>query len=148
MSVDAQPNWERRAIFLILAIALLVRFGAALLIPDQGVMFPDAASYKLAGQNFWSNKRLDNIYIMPLYPMAVGMVGPGWGQTLFDILASVASVWLVYAISKNIFTDTVIGLVAALMAALYPPLIFYSVLGLSEPLFNMILIATILSLYR
>lgn len=148
MHFYCQMSREQKAIFLTLVIACVVRLAAAALIPDQSAMFPDAASYKRAAMNLWAGRGLENIYIMPLYPIIVAMVGAGWGQTLFDISASVLSVWLVYVIAKALFSDSLVALVAALMAALYPPFIFFSVLELSEPLFIMLLLAAFACWYR
>lgn len=145
---DIQSYRGRTAIFLILLIALLVRLAAALLVPDQDALFSDAASYRQAGRDFWSNLNFDNIYIMPLYPIIVGALNAGWAQTLFDISASVISVWLVYTIAMEVFADNLIALVAALMTALYPPLIFFSIITLTESLFIMLLLAAFACWYR
>lgn len=141
-----RPNRRQSAVFLVLLIALAVRLFALLLIPDQSAMFSDAPSYKLAGQVFWSSFSFGNIYIMPLYPMIAGALGSL--HVLFDILLSVVSVRLVYTIAKEVFADDLIALLSAFIVAVYPPLIFFSVLGLSETLFITLLLAAFACWYR
>lgn len=148
MASDVQSNRERYTIFVILLIALGVRLVVAWLIPDQGTMFPDVASFRSAGQAFWSGLNLNYIYAMPLYPIIIGMFSAVWIQTLFDVSVSVVSVWLVYSIAKEVFPDRFIALLAALMTALYPPLIFFSVLGLTETLFIGLILAAFACWYR
>ena len=83
---------------------------------------------------------------MPLYPLLIAMSGPGAGQLGADITLSVLSVWLVYALSNQLFADQHARIFSAAAAACYPPFIFFSVVGLSETLFITLILSAFLVL--
>jgi 4-amino-4-deoxy-L-arabinose transferase-like glycosyltransferase len=136
------PYW----LALILAIALLLNLSVALVLPDQGLSDPQG--YREAGYEFWHTFRISTTYIMPLYPMLVGLVGGGVGQLLLDALLSTIAVWLVFRLTLELFADRRAAFIAALTTAFYPYLIFYSAVGLTEPLFIALLLAAFLAWYR
>jgi hypothetical protein len=141
-SATATKQSDRTFLFLILAIALALRLAAAFLLPDQH--FSDAEGYRTAGQQLWAAGGASvsgyATRVMPLYPLLVGLTGPGWGQLAMDIAVSTAAVWLVYRLALAIFADNAAALLAALMAAIYPYFIFYAVVGLTETLYITLLL--------
>jgi hypothetical protein len=137
---------KKLTLFAILILAFFVRLVAAIILPDQG--FPDAHTYRDAAQQFWQSFRIEITFIMPLYPILVGLVGAGWPQLLLDITLSTVSVWLVYELAWELFKDRGAALLAAAGAALYPYFIFYSVVGVTETLFIALFLATYLAWYR
>jgi 4-amino-4-deoxy-L-arabinose transferase-like glycosyltransferase len=137
---------QRTQLFAILAIAVALRLIAALLLPDQN--FPDAIGYRQVGQHLWSTGSLGMPYWMPLYPALVGLTGAGWSQLTFDIGLSTIAVWLIYSLVEEVFADETAALLAALMTAIYPYFIFYSVVGLTESLFIALLLGAFLCWYR
>jgi hypothetical protein len=85
---------------------------------------------------------------MPLYPATIAMLGPGWMQILADIALSCAMVWLVANLALVLFEDRAIALAAALAAAIYPPSIYFSIVGLTETLFTTLIVAAYVCWYR
>ena len=131
---------------LALALALMLRVAAAVVMPDQH--FPDAAGYRAAGETLWATGRLAEAHIMPLYPALIGIVGRGWGQLAVDIVLSVVVVWLVYRLTLAVFVDRAAAALAAFGAALYPFFVFYAVVGLTETLFLALLLGAFVCWYR
>ena len=145
MTTITHPS-DRKILVVILLLALALRVAAALLLPDQN--FPDAYGYKKFGEALWETGRLPTPYWMPLYPGLVGFTGIGWGQMAMDIALSVTTVWLVHRLTLTVFSDRAAALLAALMAAIYPFFIFFSVVGLTESLFITLLLGAFLCWYR
>jgi 4-amino-4-deoxy-L-arabinose transferase-like glycosyltransferase len=137
---------HRRILTAILIAAFLARLVVAYLLPDQG--FPDAQGYREAGLQFWRTFHIGSTYIMPLYPILVGITGAGWGQFLLDAALSTLAVWLIDRLAFVLFADHLIAIIAAAIAAIYPYFIFYAAVGLTEPLFIALLLAAFLSWYR
>jgi 4-amino-4-deoxy-L-arabinose transferase-like glycosyltransferase len=136
------------AIRMILALALVLRIAAALLLPDQSALLPDVAAYRETAAQFSAHWRSTNLYQMPLYPLLLAATGPHLGQLAADIVLSTAIVGLVYLITLEIFRDRVAALFAGTGAACYPPLIYFAVVGLSETLFITLVLAAFLLWYR
>jgi 4-amino-4-deoxy-L-arabinose transferase-like glycosyltransferase len=142
---DATAPASRARLVGILAVALAVHVVVLFLLPDQH--FPDSGSYRTAGEQFRHWLPLDNNNIMPLYPLLVALVGAGWGQKLADLALSLATVWLVYAITLRIYRDEAIALTAALFCAVWPHFAFFAAVGLTETLFIALVLAALLCLY-
>ena len=139
-------RYERLTLPAILTLALVLRVGAALTLPDQH--FSDAEGYRVAAISLWSTGRLGSPIIMPLYPAIVGLVGTGWGQLSLDIVLSTAMVALVYQLTLVAFADRAAAALAALWTACYPYFIFYAVVGLTETLFIILLLGAFLCWFR
>jgi 4-amino-4-deoxy-L-arabinose transferase-like glycosyltransferase len=149
MILAGNPNAERTLLFVILGVATLLRVTAAVLLPDQGSLLFDADSYRDLARGLIEHGVIAGSFLqMPLYPVMIALTGFGWGQMAADIALSVVSVWLVFAISLELFDDTLAALLAAAAAACYPPLIFFAVVGLSETLFIATILAAFLCWYR
>ena len=148
-NAERSGNAERNLLLAILGVAALLRVTAAVVLPDQGALLVDAGSYRDLARNLIEHGVIAGIfYQMPLYPVMIALTGFGIGQLAADIALSVVSVWLVYANALELFGDRLAALVAAAMAACYPPLIFFAVVGLSETLFITMLLAAFLCWYR
>jgi 4-amino-4-deoxy-L-arabinose transferase-like glycosyltransferase len=140
---------ERNMLLAVLGVAAMLRIAAATMLPDQSALLPDAASYRALASSLIANGVIaGDFHQMPLYPIMIALTGFGWGQLAADIALSVVSVWLIYAITAELFGDKVAALLAAAGAACYPPLIFFAVVGLSETLFIAMLLAAFLCWYR
>jgi hypothetical protein len=145
--VDAKmSSTDRKLAAIAVAIGLLVRLLAALLLPDQGM--PDAAVYRASALSLWSSGQLGASHIMPLYPLLVGLAGAGAGQLAVDVALSTAAVGLVYVLTLAVFADRLAAFLAAMATALYPNLIFFTVLGLTEPLYVALVLAAFIAWYR
>ncbi len=148
MSVTSDISRKWLHIATILGIAAIVRVIAANILPDQGSLLPDAAIYRESARQLFSDFKLTTSFQMPLYSTLIGIIGPGPMQLAADIALSVLTVWLVYALSVELFADRRAAILAAIAAAIYPPLIFFAVVGLSETLFITLILAAFLCWYR
>jgi len=145
----AKRNGSPRLFLLIIVLlGLALRLTAAVMVPDQGVHLGDAINYRFVGKKFWQTGIIGSDLFMPLYPIMVASIGPGWGQLLIDTLLSTSLIWLVYELSITLFADTAAALLAALGVALYPQFIYFAVVGLTEPLFMALFVAALLYWYR
>ena len=132
----------------ILVAAFALRVFAAVIVPDQSVMLGDAVAYREVGKSLWATGQMNALYFMPLYPALVAVFGPGWPQLLIDIALSTVLVWLIYELTDAIFASKRAAILAGAVAAVYPYFIFYSIVGLTETLFMVLLLAAYLCWYR
>ncbi|MGH6685057.1 MAG: hypothetical protein ACRECA_14260 [Pseudolabrys sp.] len=136
-----------RLLWSILALALVLRLVAAMVLPDQGAKILDAVQYRDAASQLLHGEAIYH-YFMPLYPALIALTGPGWGQLLADIFLSTALIWIVHELTLAIFADTAAAVLAALWVAVYPQFIFFAVVGLSETLFMALFACAFLCWYR
>lgn len=129
-----------------IVLALGLRIAAAIVLPDQH--FPDSASYRLGAASLWTTGRISETLVMPLYPVLIGLTGPGWGQVTLDVLLSAALVWLVHRVVLTMFGDRAAAALAALATSIYPFFIFYAVVGVTETLYITLLLGTFDCWYR
>jgi dolichyl-phosphate-mannose-protein mannosyltransferase len=107
--------------------------GVASLGPD------DSPAEERQNASIWAGwMHLPAFYQDPLYPYMVALVYRAAGPDvravfLLQLLAGVASVWLVWAITCRAFDDLVAG-IAAILALLCAPLLFYEMLLLRDSL--------------
>jgi len=139
---------SRLTLIAILVAAFALRVFAAAIVPDQSVMLGDAVAYREVGKSLWATGQMNALYFMPLYPALVAVFGPGWPQLLIDIALSTVLVWLIYELTDAIFASKRAAVLAAAVAAVYPYFIFYSIVGLTETLFMVLLLAAYLCWYR
>ena len=139
---------SRFTLIAILLAAFALRVLAAVIVPDQSVMLGDAIAYREVGKSLWATGQMNALYFMPLYPALVAVVGPGWPQLLIDISLSTVLVWLIYELTDVIFASKRAAVLAAAVATIYPYFIFYSIVGLTETLFMVLLLAAYLCWYR
>ena len=148
MSFPLTAKQQRTIIAAILLLAVILRVIAAIVIPDQSSLLTDAIDYRASAAQILKHWQMTNLYQMPLYPLLIAVTGPGIGQLAADILLSVISVWLACALTQELFADQYATIVAGAAAACYPPLIFFSVVGLSEILYITLILAAFLFWYR
>jgi hypothetical protein len=139
---------SRLTLIAILVAAFALRVLAAAIVPDQSVLLGDAVAYREVGKSLWATGQMNALYFMPLYPALVAVFGPGWPQLLIDIALSTVLVWLIYELTDAIFASKRAAILAGAVAAVYPYFIFYSIVGLTETLFMVLLLAAYLCWYR
>jgi 4-amino-4-deoxy-L-arabinose transferase-like glycosyltransferase len=130
--VAMDPRLERRAMLAILALAALLRLVMIPVVFAQLGYLPDILSFRSAAADLWAGRGITNDYLMPGYPVLVLLSGGVTGQLATDLALSLLSVWCVGRIAREIAGDAWCGLLAALLWAVYPFSIFYSIVGLSE----------------
>lgn len=109
--------------------------------PFVQYLFSDSQIYNnyalnIAQNNDWIGK--DAFFMSPIYPYFLAVIYKIFGQStylirLLQVIISTITIFLIYLISKNLFSKK-IGYVSAAIAAFYSQLIFYSGLILSETL--------------
>jgi len=139
---------SRLTLIAILVAAFALRVFAAVIVPDQSVMLGDPVAYREVGKSLWATGQMNALYFMPLYPALVAVFGPGWPQLLIDIALSTVLVWLIYELTDAIFASKRAAILAGAVAAVYPYFIFYSIVGLTETLFMVLLLSAYLCWYR
>lgn len=141
-------EYSFKGIAVVLAIAAAVRIAAAIVLPDQGALLPDVESYQYSAQELIHRWLMVDTTQMPLYPLLIVLAGSGQGQLAADIVLSVAMVWLIHALTLELFADRVAAAAAAVIAACYLPLVYVAVVGLAETLFITLMLAAFLAWYR
>ncbi len=142
---DRPDWWFFAAIF---ALAIVLRAVAAAVIPDQSHLLIDIIDYRDSAAALVRLGHMVNRYQMPLYSLMIAITGAGTGQLIADILLSALLSWIVGVLTLEIFADRLAAFFAATAIACYPPLIFMSVVGLSESLFITLVFLAFLYWYR
>jgi len=157
---------QQVSLLLILAIALALRLANAIFLPGQGgdLIISDMQGYDRAAVALWQQEPL-SVHTVERYifhPLGSDTYHPpGYYYFLAAIYALVGhsyvavrivqsilgalTCWLVYQIGVLVF-GTAVGLLAAAVAALYPTLIFYTGVLLTETLATCLLSAAALLL--
>ncbi|MGD0023113.1 MAG: glycosyltransferase family 39 protein [Xanthobacteraceae bacterium] len=132
----------------IMLLGFALRLAAAIWLPDQSAQWPDANAYRAIGEHLRTTGQFTSTMFMPLYPLMIAVAGPGWPQLLVDMVLSTVLIWIVYQISCELFADRAAAALAALMVAVYPQLIFFSIIGLTETVYITLVAAALLCWYR
>lgn len=130
----------------VIGIAVMARLVTLFFMP--GLAFGDTNAYLEDGRGLFETGQIVNHLYMPLYSVLAYVTGGGTGTKLVDIGLSVVTVVLIRQLSLEIFQRESYALTAALMAAVYPHFLFYSVARLSETLFILLICAAFLAFYR
>ena len=130
----------------ILLLALILRLLLFVFYPDQN--FPDAKAYRTMGYQIFNGELVSNNIYMPLYPIITYLAGNIATQILIDIFLSTIMVLVIYMLSMTLFNNKVGALFAAFIAALYPHFVFYSLSGLTETSFSLLLLLSFLFFYK
>lgn len=137
---------EKKYLIAAMFFALLLRVGAFAL--GYPPIFPDASSYFEAGQALVATGIINNELAMPLYSIVSYIAGGGNYLIAIDIVLSVMTVWGIYLLADCIFNNRYIALLSAIVASIYPFLIFYSISRLSETVFIFLLIFALVFFYK
>ena len=128
-------------------VALIIRLAAIPLAPSG--LLPDNLTYRAAALDILKGEVISYNTMMPLYPLSLALFGGGEKSPLLvGIITSLISIILTWALARAIFKDEKAGLVAAGMMAVYPMVIFYSVVGLTESLAVPLILGAFLALYK
>ncbi|MCB8951773.1 MAG: glycosyltransferase family 39 protein [Ardenticatenales bacterium] len=130
----------------ILLLAAALRLGLALAVPDSFGMRADAAEYIAVAQNwlqtgvFGENAGIPYAVIPPAFPAFLAAIFAATGGSLLAVrlaqaLLGVGVVWLTYRLTRELLSERE-GLLAAGLAAIYPPLVLYVTFYLTETLYT------------
>jgi len=134
-----------RNIYFIILIGLIVRLIFVFFFPDQN--FPDAQAYRNIGIEIFSGKQITNDISMPLYPIITYIAGSETSQRLLDLFFSLISIWLIFKISYKLFANLRAAYVASIFSTFYPHFIFYSISGLTETFFTLLILCAFYFFY-
>ena len=139
---SALPAFDLAAVTL---LALVARIVWHLVVPVRD--WPDTAVYLQTGHALLSNGFMSSTNYMPVYPLAISLTGHG-GIVPIQLVVSAFSVALVQVITFDVFGSRQAALFSGLIAALYPPLIFYANMRLTETLYLALVLVAFASFYR
>ena len=138
---------ELNQISLIVLVALIVRLLAAPLIPTAVTL--DNPTYQTAASDIMRGGFITNHAIMPLYPLFLVLFGGEEKAHFFvGMISGLISIVLAWALTRALFEDKKTGLMAAGMMAVYPMVVFYSVVGSTESLFVPLTLGAFLALHK
>lgn len=132
MTYKFSPNTERAILIAILLLATALRVIAVIVIADQSQALPDVLDYRDSAEHFLKAGLVVNPYQMPLYPLLIAVTGPGNGQLGTEVTLSVLTVWLSYVLADHLFSNQYPRIILGLVAACYPSLVFFAIIGVSE----------------
>jgi len=133
----------------VLVFAIAIRVGYVAVVPPRPVGWDDAGSWDSVawnvrqGRGFLEYKNLPTSQRPPVYPLFLAAVYFVFGHNLiaakiFQCLADVVTIFIVYRLAQKIFPPP-LPLISAAALALYPPLIVYNGIIGAEILFTMML---------
>ena len=108
---------------------------------------PDTAIYIETGSALFATGKMSSFLYMPLYPVAIHLLGMS-GIVWLQILLSTWAVHLVYLVALAIWNDRNAALVAAGACAVHPVLVYYANAPLTETSFSFLVMLGLLLLYR
>lgn len=140
------------ACLLACSIVNLFYFPSTTIFPDEQRFLASAVRLAASGE-FWvdSNRAWEMPGTALFYAPAVWLFGPHSALTAIRFAQSVllaVQCGLIAFIAQRLFGKGPVALIASWIAALYPFLLFYQGLLLSETLFNLLLLAGVAALYR
>ena len=134
----------------IIFLSFFVRIASLILYPSK--VLPDTYTYLKIGEEIFAGKIIQTPLHMPGYGIWMFLFNfitqNNYGVIIGDIVVSCLTVYVIYLLSYEIFKKKEISIISALIFALYPFSIFYSISALSETLFVFLLLLSILMFYR
>ena len=142
----ANPNrssWMAVATLSVLALLIrLVWHGIA-----SNRDWPDTASYLSTGNALLNTGLMNETKYMPVYPLLISTIG--YDDVLWlQFLLSAASVGLIALLAQYVWQCKKAVVISGVLAAVYPLLIFYANMRLTETVFIFLILAGFVACYR
>ncbi|MCB5250069.1 MAG: hypothetical protein WCY75_07910 [Sulfurimonadaceae bacterium] len=137
---------EKINIYYVVLFSLIVKLVVFFLIPN--LEFPDSRTYMKAGIELFEEKQIQIHNVMPLQPIIAYLLQEQEFLKIFNIIISSLTIFLIYQLSLKLFKGNTYAMLAAVIAAIYPYFIFYSITGLTESLYIFLLLSVFLLLYN
>ena len=122
------------------------------LILYENPFFGDTQTHKQIGIEIFSGKLVTSSIHMPGYGVYMYLsnfiINSNIGFIFTDIIISLATIYVIYLLSLEIFNDEILAKITSFIFAFYPFSVFYSISGLNETLYVFLLLLSILNLYR
>ncbi|MGO4704194.1 hypothetical protein AB4072_00240 [Microvirga sp. 2MCAF38] len=144
-SGESDTRFIKRDVLLVTLVALVARILWHLYAPNRD--WPDTAVYLETGQALLATGRMSSFNYMPLYPILIAAFGYKYILT-FQIFVSALSAGLLYLLTFELFRSRVAALFASLIFCVYPLIVFYANMRLSETLYIFLLLLACLAFYR
>ena len=138
--------FKNSLLFFLLSFSLIVRIFFLIYYPDTN--FPDAQAYETIGNEIFAGKLITNNIYMPLYPVLTYLSGGGVSKNLVDIILSVVMIAVIYKLSNELFHSKTSAITAVIISTIYPHFVFYSISGLTETFFTLMLLLSFLLFYK
>ena len=135
---------KNTALFAVLLLALALRVGWALHGPRSDAL--DTKAYLASAKSLFTTGQMSSELYMPLYPILLQLSGSG--ILAIQIVLSVLSVAMVYWLAQRLWSSFMAGLIAALLCAVHPMLIYYANLRLTETTYIFLVLFSLVLLYR
>jgi 4-amino-4-deoxy-L-arabinose transferase-like glycosyltransferase len=153
-----EKRYTRPALVGLLVLALALRLAAALMLPEGFHYRADADEYVAAAENvlnhgvYGEQEGVPYAVVPPGYPLLIAGILAVTGRSFLAVrlaqaVLGVFTVWCTYLAGKRAFS-TRVGLGAALICALYPPLVVYVAPYLTEALYIPLLALYLVFLVR
>lgn len=114
--------------------------------------FGDTQTFQIIGEEIFSLSIVGSTLHMPGYGIWIYLTNflsqNNLGYIIGDILISSLTIFVVYFISKEIFKNINTAKISAIIFAIYPFSVFYSISGLTETLFVFLFFSAVLLLYK
>jgi 4-amino-4-deoxy-L-arabinose transferase-like glycosyltransferase len=139
----------------IIAVGVILRLSLILLLPTTPIsdfsVFDEIAARVASGAGYTDSGGLPTTYRPPGYPLFLATIYTLFGRSWFaarlaNVVLAVICIILTCLLAKGLFSQRV-GLLSALIVALYPSHILYGNLLASENLFIPLLLATCLAFF-
>ena len=122
------------------------------LILYENPFFGDTQTHKQIGIEIFSGKLVTSSIHMPGYGVYMYLsnfiINSNFGFIFTDIIISLATIYVIYLLSLEIFNDEILAKITSTIFALYPFSVFYSISGLNETLYVFLLLLSILNFYK
>jgi hypothetical protein len=109
--------------------------------------WPDTASYLSTGNALLNTGFMSTPNYMPVYPLLIATLGYD-GILWLQFLLSAASVGLIALLAQYVWQCKKAAVISGIIAAVYPLLIFYANMRLSETVFIFLVLAAFVACYR
>jgi hypothetical protein len=142
---------NKNTLILLFVIGFLIRIIFFIYYPDQ--LLPDSLTYEKLGLKFFEGVEKGKLYIyesdvhMPLYSFLSYFFGGRENLIIFDIFISCLTIISIFILTKKLFRDDQIAILAASLFAIYPFSIFYSISGMTETLYVFLIITGFCFMY-
>lgn len=141
-----EANYEKYFICIILIASFVIKIFLSTIINLPN--FVDAQAYASAGFELINSFEIKKNIVMPLYSIIAYFDQKIFSIYIFNILFSTINIYVVYLITKKIFSSHLTSIISALLMAFYPFNIFYSITGFSETFFLTLLLLGLYFLYE
>tara|TARA_B100000029_G_scaffold252290_1_gene249229 strand:+ start:4391 stop:5620 length:1230 start_codon:yes stop_codon:yes gene_type:complete len=147
--LNIKTFFQHSSIIKIVFFGFLLRLAFFFFLPQE---FGDTQTFQRIGEEIFSFNIVNSTLHMPGYGIWIYITNflsqNDFGYIIGDILLSTFTIFIIYFLTQEIFDNTNIAKISAIIFAIYPFSIFYSISGLTETLFVFLFFSAVLLLYK